>query len=429
MYNHNRKIKRDSRRSMFNQRRSINKTRWGFILFALGLIVALPLVTYWQYDRIQLAALDRLGYAPTATPFASVRASTGEEFYRRGDIETAADYFEVAVAQQPENLAYLYGYGNLLIELDRNDEAVTLGERMIAINPDDPRGYALKATAIAWTDPTVAIPTALEGYEVDRNYSQINSALTIAYTRIGRYVEALQRGDLAIRQDPSDASARRSYAYPLIFTGNYSEAIRQLERAIAINPNITGPYFELASLYRNRAINRPEVAVSIYLAILEIEPDSERAYLRLCETYAAVGLFRDAEPYCDAALDIDPEYASAHRMRGQLRYSRRNYEGAIDSFDTCIELSDDPAQEGFDEVEIECVYIRGLAHYFLGNDNCDDAWFYLNEALNHPQAVDSVETSILQGLENTRRNCGYADQPLPTPIPPTPIPPTPIGGY
>ena len=348
----------------------------------------------------------------------------------------------MAVQQQPQNVNYLYEYGKLLIELDRNQDAVAYGEQIMELAPDDPRGYALKAIAIAWSDPTVAIPVALEGTQVDSQFSPLHSALAIAYTRIGRYEEALREGDLAVRQDELDADARRSFAYPLIFTGNYTEAIRQLERAVSINPNLTGPYFELASLYRNPAINRPEVAVGIYNAVLDIEPDNERAWLRLCETYAASGLFRDAEPFCDAAIEIKPDYDSAHRMSGQLRYSRRNYEGSIEEFETCLllyarrvtgepydtEQEVDPHTLDLSALDIECLYIRGLAYYFLGQ--CDAAWEWLNISLNHPEAVGPVLDSILTGLDNTTKNCaGYQNEQLPTRIPPTPIPPTPIGGY
>jgi tetratricopeptide (TPR) repeat protein len=442
MYQHNRKIKRDYSTPFFYRRN--NTLRLIFVLVMLLLIAAIPSVAFWQYDYLQHVALDAAGYAPTATPFASDRARLGTDFYRQGDIETAAAYFEMAANQQPENISYLYEYGTLLIELDRNDEATLLGERMIELAPNDVRGYALKASAIAWTDPTVAIPVARQGIEIEgaNQFAPLHSALAIAYTRIGRYEEALREGDLAIRIDEMDAGARRSIAYPLIFTGNYSEAIRQLELAVSINPNIPGPYFELASLYRNPAINRPEVALAIYEEILAIEPENERAWLRICETYAAAGLFQEAEPFCDRAIEIDEDYASAHRMNGQLRYSRRNYEGGIEEFQTCLrlyaeqttgrqytsEVEIDLANLDFSGLDIECLYIRGLAHYFLGQ--CEDAWAWLNISMNHPEAQGPILESILIGLGNTTVNCaGYQNRALPTQIPPTPIPPTPIGGY
>ncbi|MEL6310190.1 MAG: tetratricopeptide repeat protein [Chloroflexota bacterium] len=455
-FRHNRKIDRSYDKPFFNRRR--NTGRIYVILFLLMLIFTVPAAIFWQADTITMTAMEQLGVAPTPTPFAGERAIIAEDLYAQGDIESAALNYSLAVAQQPQNITYKYEYGLILIELDRNDEALQLGEEIIELAPDDPRGYALKAQSIAWTNPTVAIPAAVEGREVDNNFAPLWAALAVSYTSISRYTEALRAGDFAVALDPLDPVARRSYSLPLIYTGNYSEAIRQLEQAIAINPSLVGPYFELASLYRNPQINQPEVAISIYLEILEIEPDNERAYLRLCETNAAAGLFQEAEIFCDTALDLDPAYTSAHRMRGQLRYSRRNYEGAIESFQMCyllyaeeqlgidiidpievetqpniditsIEEQVDPSTLDLAGLEIECIYVRGLAHYFLGGANCDLAWRWLNFALNHPGAQASVETNILQGLTNVTVRCaGYIGRSLPTPIPPTPIPPTPIGG-
>lgn len=455
-FRHNRKIDRSYKKPFFNRRR--NTGRIYFIVLLLTLIITVPFGIFWQQDTIQSAAMDQLGIAPTPTPFAGERAQLAEEFYAEGDIETAAFYYELAVQQQPTNITYMYEYGLILIELDRNEEALALGETIIDLAPDNALGYALKAQSIAWDNPTEAIPAAVEGREADNNFAPLWAALATSYTRIGRYTEALRAGDLAITLDPFDSVARRAYSLPLIYTGNYSEAILQLEQAIAINPNLAGPYFELASLYRNPQINQPEVAVAIYLEILEFEPDNEQAFLRLCETYAAAGLFQEAEIYCDSALEIDPAYTSAHRMRGQLRYSRRNYEGAIESFQICyllfaeeqldrdiidpIEVQTQPNIDltaieqqvpastlDLSQLEIECIYVRGLAHYFLGGPNCDLAWEWLNYGLNHPGAQASVQDNILQGLTNTTINCpGYVGRSLPTPIPPTPIPPTPIGG-
>jgi tetratricopeptide (TPR) repeat protein len=386
-----------------------------FMLVMLALIAALPAFVWWQYDTLQLAFLESVGYAPTPTPFASDRAARGEELMQSGDIEGAALFYQLAAQQQPDNINYLYEYGKALIELDRAEEVVMLGDRIIQLDSSDPRGYALKANALMWNDPAAAIPVAQAGAELGGQFAPLQAALAIAYTNIGRYQEAIQRGDLAIRIDPTDASARRAFSYPLIFTGRYTEAIEQLEQAIAINPNVAAPYFELASLYRR--INQPEMAVGIYQRVLEIEPENERAYLRMCETYAAVGQFQVAEGFCDRSLEIAPNYASAHRMLGQLRYSRRNYEGAIEEFETCRQLGSE---------EIECYYIQGLAHYYLGQ--CNDAWDMLNLALpraNQPPIIEAINI----GLYNITVRCaGYSGRSLPTPIPPTPLPPTPIGG-
>ena len=407
-----RKIKRDYNKPFFSNRSSGR----GWLLFAFGLLIGGIIgFTYWQFDNMQLAALDIIGIAPTATPFASDYANKGAQLYVDGDVLGAEREFAHAVQLQPNNVTYLYEYGKILIELERPEEAVPYADRAIQVAPDDVRGYALKARALMWDDPTVAIPTAVTGMEIDPNYAPLHGALAIAYTNIGRYGQGLERGIEAIRLDPLDPFVHRAYSIPLIYTGRNSQAIEQLEEAIAINPNLTAPYFELAAQYN--VIDFPEMAVGIYRRILTIDPNSAKAYLRICETYAGQGEFREAEGFCDIALEINPNYAQAHRMLGQVQYTRRNYEGAIASFETCVDLG---------SVEVECYYLRGLAHYIL--DECDDAWVVLQESLQYAEQELIIE-NINLGLGNIKTNCvGYSDVQLPTPIPPTPIPPTPIGG-
>lgn len=413
-------IRRNHRRPLFARRSRTG----GIVLLLVALLLATTTaLVYVQADSLQLQVLAAFDMAPTSTPFAGQRAANGVELFRQGDLLGAVDELEMAVQLQPSNIDYLYEYGQLLIELvdmelrppaDRQ-RAAEIGQQMMDLSPGDPRGYALRARALMWSDPTNAIPVAVTGLELNPNFAPLHAALAVAYTQIGRYAEALQRGARAVELDPLDATAHRSYSIPLIITGRVNEAIEQLEAAIRINPALTAPYFELAAQYRR--INLPEMAVAIYQRVLEIDPTNARAYLRMCETYAAAGEFQTGEIFCYRALEINPDYASAHRMLGQIQYTRRNYESSIVSFNRCVELGSQ---------EIECYYLRGLAHYRLGE--CEDAWIVLQDALSR-STQELITQNILFGLDGIRLRCtGYSDVALPTPMPATPIPPTPIGG-
>jgi len=410
---------RRNQRPLFSRNRT-TPSRMYLLGILTGLIVLIPLLTIWRYDELQLVALEAIDRAPTATPFASARAQQAVSLYQAGDVEGALVFWEQAAKQQPDNPTYLYEYGMLLVDMERYEEASQLGDRVIEMVPDDPRGYALKASSLMWTNPTEAIPIAINGIELGQPYAPLRSALAIAYNNISRYQEALQNGELAIRIDPMNANARRAYFYPLVFTGRFTEAIAQMQQAIAINPNLTGPYLELALLYRR--IDDQEMAIGIYERLLEFNPTDAKAYLRICQTYIEVGLFQEGEPYCLQALDLQPTdtalYADIFATLGQLQYTRRNYEGAIDSFNECIGLGSE---------DIRCYYLRGWSHYLLGE--CDAAWAILNEALLL-DPPEQIKNDILTGLTNVTIRCaGYQGATLPTPIPPTPVPPTPIGGF
>ncbi|MEM6528683.1 MAG: tetratricopeptide repeat protein, partial [Chloroflexota bacterium] len=213
--------------------------------------------------------------------------------------------------------------------------------------------------------------------------------------------------------------------YALIWVGERERAIEQLEMAISLNPNFTPPYFELALNYL--ALNRDSMAIATYERVLSMEPRNERAFLRLCESYFKIGQNDQAQGYCEDALEIDGQYPQAHRQLGMVKYNRRNYEGAIESFKACVDSGGE---------EIQCSYLRGLAHYYLGQ--CDDAWAVLEDALkqvsdtsdNPRPADDPVVSAIREGLRLTTVSCArYSGRAVPTALPPTPIPPTPIGGF
>ena len=415
---HYRKIKRNYSKPFFGRRR--RGLAGAPILLVLSLSLAalgILLVAGWAFRiEVETAVNEFMGTPrPTATLPSSQYAQRGFSRFLEGELDAARADFERALAQQPNNINYLYEYGQILIELDDYEMAVDIGDRAVGAAPDDARGYALKARALMWIDAGSAIPVAVTGLEHDPDFAPLHAALAVAYTNIGRYAEGLQRGIRATELDPLNAFAHRAYSIPLIYTGRSNDAIAALERAVAINPNLTAPYFELAAQYR--ATDYQEMAVGIYRRILELEPDNAKAYLRICQTYAEVGEFLEGTRFCDTATEIDQSYAPAWQMLGQLQYNRRNYESAVDSLENCVE---------YGSTAVECYYIRGLAYYFLGN--CELAWETLLESFQYTSAPAIIDI-VNVGLRDIRANCpGFESARLPTPIPPTPIPPTPIGG-
>ncbi len=412
-----RKIKRNYGKPFFGRRRGLAGGPILLVLSvtlaAVGALLAAALVLRVE---VELAVNEFMGTPrPTPTLPSHQYAERGFSRYLEGDLDEALADFERALAQRPSDIAYLYEYGRVLIELEDYERASATGDRAMNAAPDNPRGYALKARALMWSDPGSAIPVAVSGLERDPAFAPLHAALAVAYTNIGRYAEALQRGIQATELDPLNAFAHRALSIPLIYTGRSNDAIDALERAVAINPNLTAPYFELAAQYR--ATDYQEMAVGIYRRILELEPDNAKAYLRICQTYAEVGEFLEGTRFCDTATEIDETYAPAWQMLGQLQYNRRNYESAVDSLEKCVE---------YGSTAVECYYIRGLAYYFLGD--CERAWETLLESFRYSTAPSIVDI-INIGLGDIRNNCpGFENARLPTPIPPTPIPPTPIGG-
>ena len=430
-------IKRDYSQPFFSDRRR-RRSVWRWLLLYVLVIGAFLFFVDSQFSQLQMMALDMIGQAPPPTPFASELATQALDRVRTGDLHGGAQLLRRAVMQQPNNVDYMYEYGRVLLELGIDEpqyytEAIQVGDQAIQASPRDPRGYALKARALDLSgDSPNAVPVAQAGLQYDRSFAPLYVALASAYLNIDRYDVAIESAERAIDLDPLDPAARRVYAYTLIWVGRREEALTQLEEAVALNPNLASPYFELASMYRTIAFQDPSggteyyaLAIATYEQVLAMQPNNAKAYLRMCEAYTQIGEHRRGQGYCDDALTLNPNYAQAYRALGQTQYPQRNYEGAIESFEKCIELGSE---------EIECYYLRGLAHYYLGQ--CDDAWNILNDSLvrerarwTGPDEDNPVIRSILGGLSLTTDNCeAYRGRALPQAPTATPIPPTPIGG-
>lgn len=401
-------IRRDHRDSFFRERR---RRRWPRVLALALVLIAGAWFLSTRPELIATAAYNILNAQATPTPLASTLATQATQRYQLGDLEGAAQLLERAVNQRPENLDYLYEYGQIMIDRDQPEPVLELARRMIAIDAEDVRGFTLRARALVWQgDNQSAIPVGVAGLDLDPAFGPLHAALARAYTNSQRWQDGLRHGDLAVQYAPGDVRAYWAYANSLTAVGAYSEAVRALEDAIEIHPAFLPPYFELAFLYLSS--NRDRDAIATYDRILSMQPSHARALLRQCEAYRKVGEFQRAQGFCEDAVVADPSFVPAQYRLGLLRYNERRFEDARVAFQTCRD--NDPGN-------LECTYRLGLTYYYL--DNCGVAWDLLQDGLLMAQTQDAPTSTvdiIREGLIaiSTDDKCpDYADlfQPTPTP--------------
>ncbi|TVR24392.1 MAG: tetratricopeptide repeat protein [Anaerolineaceae bacterium] len=394
-------VKRDYQRSFFNKA-ARPRRHYGRWLFLLGLLVGgVALYISANFSQLELQAQEFMGTAPTATPLPADLAMLGSQLAVTGDLTQARDLFERAIEQRPNNIAYRYEYGRLMIEMNQPTITREQGEAIISLNADDPRGYALRAMAeVSSGNPNSAIPFALNGLELNAGYeSHLYTALARAYTNSGQYVRGVEAGEMAIISDPTDANARRAYAYALSWVRQNEAAIEQLEAAILLDPNNISAYMELALHYL--AQNRDQEAINIYDRVLAIQPRNARAMRRLCGTYRKIGQFERAIGFCEDAVEADPTAQGAWYELGLLQYNAYRMESARDSFAACVEL--DPSSYA-------CKHRLGLAYYYL--EECTLAWDTLQDSLllaqiarGQGEDVSGVLDNIQVGLQAVTRDC------------------------
>jgi tetratricopeptide (TPR) repeat protein len=167
-------------------------------------------------------------------------------------------------------------------------------------------------------------------------------------------------------------------------------------------------------------------AIQAYDRVLANNPRNVKAWTRKCETYYRQRDDNNAQEACEQAIELDDTFPEAHRQLGQVRYARRNYEGSIESFQTCIILMENQGWDIRDHLE-QCYYLQGLAFHLL--DNCSAAAPLFEKAFE-VDMTDAGRELTLKGIGFCARDDESFDpNSLPTLPPPTAEPPPPIGLY
>ena len=237
------KIQRDYTQPFFREPKR-HPLRNMLIAALLGLLLGLPIL--WQWDIVENVVRSFSASPPTPTPLPSQLATRASELFLAGDISGAEALLARAVAERPNNIAYLYEHGRLLIELGRYDDAHAHGATITELDARDARGFALKATALTWQgQASVAIPIALSGLESNPRFTPLYAALTRAYVDTQRWADGLEAGERGLSIDDGDADLIRAYAYALQSVGSYSDAEVYLRRAMQLRPTYLPIQFEL----------------------------------------------------------------------------------------------------------------------------------------------------------------------------------------
>jgi tetratricopeptide (TPR) repeat protein len=166
-------VRRDPRYGYYQRRRA---WRVRTLLIFTALLVSVMLIIILNLQTVQGAALQALSFDAVPTLHPAEHAVAGAEAFQRGNMAGAAKQFEIAVRLSSNNVSYLYEYGKTLLEMTDTAGAAEIADRAIAADSNDVRGYALKANALAYSDPTNALIFALQGQEIDRNFAPVYSA-------------------------------------------------------------------------------------------------------------------------------------------------------------------------------------------------------------------------------------------------------------
>ena len=174
-------------------------------------------------------------------------------------------------------------------------------------------------------------------------------------------------------------------AYVTRADGKYDELIGQLDKVIQLDPNSPRAYYDRGAVYS--AKREFDLAIRNYGQSIELNPKSALAYRSRGLAYAAKGELNRAIEDFDWAIQLDPKNIYAYRNRGTAYREMRELDRAIKDFTDAIELDPKSLHAYFERgmtYEERGEYIRAMQDYSQTTQlDAKDAGSYVTRAGAH----------------------------------------------
>lgn len=248
---------------------------------------------------IQRAELQRTFSKPEVdlTAYENLmRGMMHKERFLQEDMPIARKYFEAAIALEPD-FAMAYGWLAWTFFFD-----VYMGW------VDDP-GPSLEKTFAA----------ARKALQLDPGLDFAHWALGAAHLASGDHAKAMASFEQALQLNPNNSDVLANTAWPLTFMGQPDQAIRNIRRAIRLNPYYPDWYVWGLGI-ANFAAQKYADAVN---ALEQIQQQNSQSLCYLAASYALLGQPEIAHQKVDEILDLEPDFTIA-RFANSLTFEDKS---------------------------------------------------------------------------------------------------------
>ncbi len=299
----------------------------------------------------------------------------------------------------------LFSRGMMTLRLatrDAPDRAISMFERALALDADYAEAWAGLGTAYQVKGVFLGLPELLEkaiscaerALALDPGLAEAHVALGSALFARGRHDEAAAALKSAIALDPKNARAHSMLGRVYwIGRGDTRGGIRELERAVAINPQFGYAHLQLAHLYTEQEdFTRAEAAARNAVELQEQYISGEEGFL-VVGAHTRLGyVFYRLGRYADALKEYQTEllYLSAsdhvlkerslielHQKLGAVHLRLENAADARRHLDLAIRLFGERASRG--ESDPATAYYVGVAYAL--QDDVEQAVRHLEQAI------------------------------------------------
>jgi tetratricopeptide (TPR) repeat protein len=256
--------------------------------------------------------------------------------HQAGQLPQAEALYQEILDRQAQHIGAMLNLGVIAGQMGRNDDAVRLLGRAVALSPNIPEAHYNLGNAlsnIGRTDEAIAAYQKAVGLKP--GYAEAHFNLGNGLRDKGELEEAIAAYQRAIVVKPGYAEAHFNLGNVLRDKGQLDAAVTAYQRAIALNPQFPEALNNLGNVQRDQG-QLDEAALAYQRAIV-INPNFADAHYDLGIVLKDKGLLDEAIAAFGRAIAVKPDYAEAHnnlanamRDRGQLDEATAIYRRAIE---------------------------------------------------------------------------------------------------
>jgi tetratricopeptide (TPR) repeat protein len=199
-------------------------------------------------------------------------------------IAEARNSFDMAVKLEPENPDYNYAMGATSTFGHDPGEAVPYFEKYLELKPQDPRGkLALGAALFRAKDYEAAVLRLKGAATILETAAAAHYYLGAIALEEHRLDEARIELEQALKSKPDYADALAELGHYYVVQKDYSQAEKQIRRALDIDPDHYSANFYLLTLYTRTRDARQESQAKRFEELKELLAEKTQEFLRIVE--------------------------------------------------------------------------------------------------------------------------------------------------
>jgi len=229
----------------------------------------------------------------------------------------------------------LHKRAQVFFHANRLKEALELYRKLCRLNDNDTQAWHMAGAIAGMSGDHASAKTCCEkviALSPNTHGPYLNLANILMAT--GRFQEAMQRFQQALRLKPGDPQTLTNLANLHTQLGQFEQATECLQNAIHANPGYPEAHNNLGNLYRE--MSKLEEAQSCFHQALKIKPDYVDALCNLGATLSDQLKFVEAENCYSRALQIAPDNIAALRNLGNLYQSTGEFEQAKQCYEKVL---------------------------------------------------------------------------------------------